>query len=101
MSLKFKILTSWPLLDIVKIKIYLNYNQSIPYHIVLSPRFNAKIRKNIVFSAKTFLYQAYTIFLNDSFFLNFHGYSRKSHLRAITIRNNVGYIRIVFKVKNL
>ena len=48
--------------------------QSVPYHIRLSPIFNAKkhtyYSKNLAFSAKN-CYQPYQIFQNDSFFLNF------------------------------
>ena len=43
--------------------------QSVPYHIRLSPSFNAKIKhiilKNLAFSARKFLYKPFSIFQND------------------------------------
>ena len=58
----------------------------------LTPREKrAQYSKTQVFSASKFLYWPYTIFLNDSFFLNFLISPENRNLEPLTIHYDVGH----------
>ena len=67
-----------------------------PNHIGLSPSFNVKIctkhkTKNLVFSTSNFSYWPFTIFQNDSFFLNFLISPENRNWEPLTIQYDVEY----------
>ena len=64
--------------------LYLNI-QSVPYHIRLSPSFNAKIKTITLEKTTIFRKKPYSIFQNNSFFWNFLFSPENRNLDRLTI----------------